>query len=55
MQASTFIYENKELVLKEAAKTIKSDVLDLVHSSPRLPWPPTVESRPSKERHLWTP
>ena len=50
VQASTFINENKEFVLEEAAKIIKSDVLDLVQSSPRLPWPPIFESFLSKER-----
>ena len=36
VQASTFIEKkNKELVLKEAVKIIKSDVLDLVQSAYR--------------------
>jgi formyltetrahydrofolate synthetase len=40
----SFMMQNKDFVLKEAAKFIKHDILALIQSVPDLPWSPTVDS-----------
>ena len=42
--------QNKDFVLKEAAKVIKDDIDLLIQTAPELPWPLTVESLQSEDR-----
>ena len=42
--------QNKDFVLKEAAKVLKDDILALIQSVPVLPWPPTVDSLQTEGR-----
>jgi hypothetical protein len=46
----SFMTQNKDFILKEAAKVIKDDILALIQSVPDLPWPPAVDSLQSKAR-----
>lgn len=46
----SFLKQNKDFVLKEAAKVIKDDIDLLIQTAPELPWPPTVESLQSEDR-----
>ena len=46
----SFMTQNRDFVLKEAAKVLKDDILALIQSVPDLPWPPTVDSLQSEGR-----
>ena len=46
----SFMMQNKDFVLKEAAKVIKDDILTLIQSVSNLPWPPTVDSLQSESQ-----
>jgi hypothetical protein len=46
----SFMTQNKDFILKEAAKVIKDDILAVIQSGPDLPWPPTVDSLQSEAR-----
>ena len=47
---NSFMTQSKDFVLKEAAKVLKDDILALIQSVPKLPWPPTVDSLQSEGR-----
>ena len=47
---TTFIKESKSFVLKEAASSIRSEILEMMSSAQDLPWPPTPEGLSLKSR-----
>ena len=46
----SFMTQNRDFVLKDAAKVLKDDILALIQSVPDLPWPPTVDCLQSEGR-----
>eukprot|EP00112_Aurelia_sp_Birch-Aquarium-sp1_P008666 Seg1960.8 transcript_id=Seg1960.8/GoldUCD/mRNA.D3Y31 product="GTPase-activating protein and VPS9 domain-containing protein 1" protein_id=Seg1960.8/GoldUCD/D3Y31 len=48
---SSFFESNRDFAMKEAAKIIRNDVVSLIQSASDLPWPPTVQSLLSEDRH----
>ena len=42
---------NLDFTVNEAAKAIRNDVISLIKSTAGLPWPPTVQSLLSEDRH----
>ncbi len=47
---SSFVRENKDFILKEAAKILRGDIIDMIATAPSLRWPPTVEDLTVDER-----
>ncbi len=46
-----FTKGNKQFILKEAAKILRSDILTMIENAPELPWPPTPENLSNEDQH----
>eukprot|EP00112_Aurelia_sp_Birch-Aquarium-sp1_P020544 Seg5318.1 transcript_id=Seg5318.1/GoldUCD/mRNA.D3Y31 product="hypothetical protein" protein_id=Seg5318.1/GoldUCD/D3Y31 len=47
---SSFVKENRSFILKEAAKILREEIMNMIDNAPILRWPPTVEDLKAEER-----
>ena len=49
---SYYLFNDQDLIIKQAADYLRNDILDYAKRIPKLTWPPNVEELNSEERHL---
>ena len=47
---SSFVKDNRSFILKEAAKILRGDIMNMIDNAPIVRWPPTVEDLKAEER-----
>eukprot|EP00795_Rhopilema_esculentum_P007272 gene7272-12959_t len=49
---SSFVKDNRSFILKEAAKILRRDIMNMSDNAPIVRWPPAVEDLKAEERKL---